>query len=79
MSTETRFEELERTCFLIMPFGKKEVGGKEVDFTAIYNEIFEPAISEVFTIPGARPQRTRDRCCPTPPWDGEYLTGSQFA
>ena len=44
---ETRLEELERTCFLIMPFGKKDVGGKEVDFTAIYNEIFEPAISEV--------------------------------
>lgn len=49
MSTETRFEELERTCFLIMPFGKKEVGGKEVDFTAIYDEIFKPAISKVTT------------------------------
>ena len=49
MSAETKFEQLERTCFLIMPFGKKEVGDKEVDFTAIYNDIFEPAISEVTT------------------------------
>ena len=44
-----RFEELERTCFVIMPFGKKDVGGKEVDFTAIYNNIFKPAICEVTT------------------------------
>nr|AFI78482.1 hypothetical protein ws156A7_0003 [uncultured bacterium ws156A7] len=41
---ESRFEELERTCFVIMPFGKKEVDGKEVDFTAIYQKLFEPAI-----------------------------------
>jgi len=46
---ETRLEELERTCFLIMPFGKKDVGGEEVDFTAICDEIFAPAISEVRT------------------------------
>jgi len=47
--SESRFDELERTCFVIMPFGKKEVGGKQVDFTAIYEEIFEPAIGEVAT------------------------------
>ncbi len=46
---ETRLEELERTCFLIMPFGKKDVGGEEVDFTAIYEDIFAPAFSEVRT------------------------------
>jgi tetratricopeptide (TPR) repeat protein len=46
---ETRLQELERTCFVIMPFGKKDVGGQEVDFTAIYKEIFEPAIAEAKT------------------------------
>nr|VFJ67073.1 MAG: hypothetical protein BECKFW1821B_GA0114236_112513 [Candidatus Kentron sp. FW] len=45
-----RIDELEKTCFVIMPFGKKEVGGKEVDFTAIYHDIFEPAIGEVRTL-----------------------------
>ncbi len=49
-----RLEELENTCFVIMPFGKKEVDGKEVDFTAIYNDIFEPAINRVKT-PENRP------------------------
>lgn len=47
--SETRFEQLEKTCFVIMPFGKKNVAGNEVDFTAIYKEIFEPAIREVTT------------------------------
>lgn len=42
---ETRFEELERTCFVIMPFGKKKVGRKQVNFDTIYDEIFEPAIA----------------------------------
>ncbi len=44
-----KFAELERTCFVIMPFGKKEVGGKEVDFNFIYKEIFEPAIERATT------------------------------
>lgn len=39
-----RMEELERTCFVIMPFGKKKVGDREVDFTALYKDIFKPAI-----------------------------------
>ena len=43
------FDKLERTCFLIMPFGKKDVGGKVIDFTKIYTEIFEPAIKKVET------------------------------
>jgi tetratricopeptide (TPR) repeat protein len=47
-----RFEELERTCFVIMPFGEKVVGEKKVDFTAIYKKIFEPAIGEVKTPEG---------------------------
>lgn len=50
--TTDRLEQLERTCFFIMPFGKKNVDGKEVDFTGIYNKIFEPAIGEVKTPEG---------------------------
>jgi tetratricopeptide (TPR) repeat protein len=47
-----RFQELETTCFVIMPFGKKDVGGKKVDFNKIYKEIFEPAICGVKTPEG---------------------------
>lgn len=50
--SETRFQQLEKTCFVIMPFGKKDVGGEEVDFTAVYQEIFEPAIRAVTTPEG---------------------------
>ena len=34
-----------RACFVIMPFGQKTVGGKEIDFEVIYRDVFEPAIS----------------------------------
>lgn len=34
-------------CFVIMPFGKKKVGDREVNFDAIYRDIFEPAIAVV--------------------------------
>ena len=47
-----RMEELERTCFVIMPFGKKKVGDREVDFTALYHEVFEPAIQAARTPEG---------------------------
>jgi tetratricopeptide (TPR) repeat protein len=47
-----RMEELERTCFVIMPFGKKKVGDREVDFTALYHEVFEPAIQAAKTPEG---------------------------
>lgn len=46
---QSRLDELERTCFVIMPFGKKDVGGREVDFTAVFTEVFQPAIEEVTT------------------------------
>jgi hypothetical protein len=36
----SRLNELERTCFVIMPFGKKDVGGKEVNFNTIFEDIF---------------------------------------
>lgn len=39
--------EYEKTCFVIMPFGKKKVGDEEVDFDFIYNNVFKPAIEAV--------------------------------
>ena len=39
-----------KICFVIMPFGKKKVGNKKVDFDALYDSIFVPAISAV-TLP----------------------------
>ena len=36
-----------RSCFIIMPFGKKKVGDIEIDFDSIYNRIFCPAVSQV--------------------------------
>jgi hypothetical protein len=46
-----------KVCFVIMPFGKKKVGNKEVDFDYIYDIIFKPAISEV-VLPEGREART---------------------
>lgn len=55
-----RMAELERTCFVIMPFGIKDVAGKKVDFNEIYSDIFEPAIRSVRTPEGKEliPART---------------------
>jgi hypothetical protein len=50
-NTKDFFDEsrskFERTCFVIMPFGKKRVGDREVDFDAVYHDIFVPAIGQV--------------------------------
>lgn len=34
-----------KICFVIMPFGKKAVGERQVDFDFIYEKVFEPAIN----------------------------------
>jgi len=39
--------DYKKICFVIMPFGKKKVDGKNVDFDMIYERIFEPAITAV--------------------------------
>ena len=43
--------EFRDVCFVIMPFGVKPIGtgeeAREVDFDAIYEKLFAPAISEV--------------------------------
>ncbi len=32
-------------CFVLMPFGiKKDIGGKEIDFDSVYNDLIKPAI-----------------------------------
>jgi tetratricopeptide (TPR) repeat protein len=36
-----------KICFVIMPFATKDVAGKPVNFDAIYDRIFEPAIRRV--------------------------------
>jgi cellulose biosynthesis protein BcsQ/tetratricopeptide (TPR) repeat protein len=44
---EHRRSDFGRTCFVIMPFGKKLVGDQTVDFDKLYDDIFVPAISAV--------------------------------
>jgi len=39
--------EYTKSCFIIMPFGKKKVGDQEIDFDAIYEQIFAPAVAKV--------------------------------
>lgn len=34
-----------RICFVIMPFGTKRVGERDVDFDSIYDDIIEPAVN----------------------------------
>lgn len=66
-------DDFRDVCFVIMPFGRKKVGNsrKKVDFDAIYDAIFVPAISAV-ELPASegggklRPVRT----------DREFFSGS---
>src|SRR5262244_664439 len=37
----------EKICFIVMPFGVKDVGDEKVNFDALYEDIFVPAISAV--------------------------------
>ena len=36
-----------KKCFVIMPFGKKPVDGKEIDFDYVYQELIEKAVNEL--------------------------------
>jgi hypothetical protein len=49
-----------KVCFVIMPFGTKKVGKARIDFDAIYDQVFVPAIKRVCLDAGARlePRRT---------------------
>jgi hypothetical protein len=49
-----------QVCFIIMPFGKKRVDSADVDFNAIYDSIFAPAIGRVLLPEGGQlqPRRT---------------------
>lgn len=45
MEAETTYA---RTCFVIMPYGRRQVGKKKpIDFDRIYENIFRPAIRHV--------------------------------
>jgi len=52
--------DLTRTCFVIMPFGRKPVLDRTVDFAAIYADVFAPAIAAVALPEGGQlaPRRT---------------------
>ena len=56
-----------KVCFVIMPFGLKDVGDRKVDFDALYDGIFVPAISAVPLPEGGKlePRRT----------DKDFFTG----
>ncbi len=40
-------DKYDRTCFVIMPFGKKNVGDRVIDFERIYQTIYKPGILDV--------------------------------
>lgn len=65
---DSRLGELERTCFVIMPFGVKDAMGEQVDFDQIYRDVFDPAIKEVMT-PENVPLETRRT-------DQDFFSGS---
>ena len=43
-TTEDRYA---RMCFVIMAYGRRQVCGVEIDFDAVYDDIFKPAIQNV--------------------------------
>jgi len=48
-----------KTCFVVMPFGKKPVDGHEIDFDAIYKGIFLPAIANASLPDGSKLEARR--------------------
>ena len=56
-----------RTCFIVMPFGKKPVDGQEIDFDFIYKSVFLPAISDVALPEGGKLEARRT--------DQDFFTG----
>lgn len=59
--------EYEKICFVVMPFGEKDVGDRKVNFDPLYDDIFVPAISTVPLPEGGKlePRRT----------DKDFFTG----
>lgn len=56
-----------KICFIIMPFGRKQVGNREIDFDDIYDRIFVPSVTAVALPEGGtlEPRRT----------DKDFFTG----
>jgi len=56
---ETGKMDYSKICFVIMPFGKKPVGDRPVDFDRLYDDIFVPAISAVSLPEGGKLESRR--------------------
>ena len=56
-----------KVCYVNMPFGRKPVGNREIDFDAIYRDVFAPAISAVPLPEGGTLQPHRS--------DQDFVTG----
>jgi hypothetical protein len=56
-----------KVCYVNMPFGRKLVGGRAIDFDAIYRDVFAPAISAVTLPAGGTLQPHRS--------DQDFVTG----
>jgi tetratricopeptide (TPR) repeat protein len=78
----TAMGDFDRICFVVMPFGQKPVGEKLIDFDAVYDEVFEPAIKAARLPEGGTlaPRRTdRDKFAAAISEDlFEYLEYSRF-
>lgn len=75
--------DFDKICFVLMPFGRKKVGEATIDFDAVYDDIFEPALKAVRLPEGGslEPRRTdRDQFAASISQDMfEYLEYSRFA
>src|SRR5579871_1343764 len=60
--------DYQRVCFVIMPFGRKDIGGKIHDFDKIYKDVFEPAVSSVVLPEGGFLEARRT--------DNDFFSGS---
>lgn len=47
-------DSYEQICFVVMPFGTKDVAGISIDFDRIYDDVFEPAVAAVTLPEGGR-------------------------
>lgn len=51
--------QYENTCFVVMPFGKRDVGGVIIDFDHVYDSVLKPAIDGAPTPEGGAIQARR--------------------
>lgn len=61
-------KDYDTTCFIVMPFGTKIVGDREVDFDAVYESLIAPAVTRAQTPAGEALQPLRA--------DGDFFSAS---